>query len=154
MCQAFMGKDVQLFRGNRLEQCLLGGFFMPKYKERQVIIIVIKNSTQNTVLATKARLAEKAIKRIKGLLGEKGLSQEEGLIIYPCKQIHSFFMKFSFDALFLDPDFNILHIEKAIPPFRISPMIKGSYIVVELPAGTAEKTGTEVGDKIVFKGAA
>lgn len=118
-----------------------------------MIDIVIKNKTQNTILASKAKLADKFISRLKGLLGKKSLLSEEGLIIYPCKQIHSAFMRFHFDAIFLDPDFNILHIEKEMPPFRISPLIRKACIVVELPAGTVEKTGTEPGDRLVFEGA-
>lgn len=116
-----------------------------------MIVIVVKNSTQNAVLATNARLTENIFSRFKGLLGKKSLPEEEGLIIYPCKQIHSAFMRFPFDALFLDPDFYVLHVEKKIPPFRISPLVKKACIVIELPAGTVEKTGTELGDRLTFE---
>lgn len=116
-----------------------------------MIIIVVKNLTQNAVLAHEVRLADRFFSRLRGLLGDKSLSPGKGLIIYPCKQIHSAFMRFSFDALFLDPDFYVLHVEKNIAPFKISPLIRSAWMVIELPAGIIEKTGTEKGDRIVFE---
>jgi len=103
------------------------------------------------MLADKAKLADKFFSRMKGLLGKKSLSQGEGLIIYPCKQIHSAFMRFPFDALFLDSDFNVLHVEKNMSPFQISPLIRQACMVVELPSGIVEKTRTEPGDRLIFE---
>lgn len=114
-------------------------------------IIVIFNRTENTILAHNAILADSFISRLKGLLGKKLIPPGEALIIYPCKQIHSAFMQFSFDALFLDPDFYVLHAEQEMPPFKVSPLVRKACMVVELPAGTIKETKTQVGDKMIIE---
>jgi len=56
--------------------------------------VKITNQTKNTVLAAHAAVADRLFKRIKGLLGKKGLGEGEALIIRPCNSIHTFFMRF------------------------------------------------------------
>jgi len=86
---------------------------------------------------------------MKGLLGRDGMEAGEGLYIRPCSSIHSFFMKFLFDAAFVDGDGKVLHVIRAMKPWRISRIVVGAVGVVELPAGVLE--GTVVGDRLEFK---
>ena len=81
-----------------------------------------------------------------GLLGRKGLEPGEGLYIAPCNSIHSFFMAFPFDAVFVDRDWRVVHLMRAMRPFRLSPIVWRSHGVVELAAGTIGASGTEIGD--------
>jgi uncharacterized membrane protein (UPF0127 family) len=85
---------------------------------------------------------------MKGLLGREGLEVGEGLYIRPCSSIHSFFMKFRFDAAFVDGEGKVLHIIRAMKPWRISKMVPGAIGVVELPAGMLEET--LIGDQLEF----
>lgn len=87
--------------------------------------------------------------RLKGLLGRKGLEEGEGVFIRPCNSIHSFFMKFRFDAAFVDGDGKVLHLIRSMKPWRISKIVVGAAGVVELPAGMLE--GTSVGDRLKFE---
>ncbi len=110
-------------------------------------IINLKN---NIVLADKARVADTFWTRLVGLLNRKSLEKGEALILKPCSSIHTFFMRFSIDALFLDKNSKVIGIIHAIKPFRISPVYFGAYLAIELAAGTLQLTQTKLGDSIKF----
>jgi uncharacterized protein len=106
------------------------------------------NITRQTVIATEVRMADNYFKRLQGLMGKPGLPAQAGLWIVPCNDIHSCFMRFEFDAIFVDKQNTVLYLVERMKPWRISKMVKGGHAVLELPAGTIEATGTQVGDKI------
>lgn len=87
--------------------------------------------------------------RIKGLLGRNKLEAGEGLLIQPCKGIHTYFMKFAIDALFLDKENRIVMIYRNLPPNRLTPIFLKAHSVLELPAGTIT-TEISPGDVITF----
>jgi len=97
----------------------------------------------------KIRIAQSFKERYKGLMGEK---VPQSLVITPCIQVHTFFMRFPIDVIFYDSGYNVVHIEKNLSPWRISKKVKNAQGVVELPAGTADNVGIKIGDKIYFKG--
>jgi uncharacterized protein len=81
----------------------------------------------------------------------RGLPPGGGLIIRPCNSIVSFFMRFPFDAVFVDGDGKVAHMVHSMPAWRTSKIVKGGKYVVELPPGTLRDTGTEIGDSIVIE---
>lgn len=93
-------------------------------------------------------LAQTFSTRAKGLLGKKQLQEGSGLLIKPCNQIHSVGMKFTFDAVFLDCDLAVCHIVSEMKPGGISKFVKEAKSVLEIPAGKAAETQTQVGDTI------
>ncbi len=105
---------------------------------------------RNIEIGSSIGLASSLPARMKGLLGRKSLAQGEGLLIKPCAGIHTFFMKFSIDALFLDRNGKILAVYENLPPSRITPVLRKACSVLELPAGTVETSGARVGDSIIF----
>ncbi len=107
---------------------------------------MIINTAKNTVVANTEEIANTFLKRLKGLLGRSHLPEGHGMLIYPCKQIHSFFMKFSFDVVFLTRDNRVVFFMEDIKPGRISPLISKAFSVLELPTGTIQKTQIENGD--------
>jgi uncharacterized protein len=109
----------------------------------------IENSTRNTFLATNATMANTSEKRRQGLLKHDSLPRGEGLYIVPCEGVHSFFMKFSIDVLYLDRKKKVVKIVPGWKPWRISLCLR-AHGVLELPAGTAEETATQPGDQLVF----
>ena len=102
------------------------------------------------MLADAADIADTSEKRRTGLLKRTSLARGEGLLIAPCEGIHSFGMKFAFDALFLSRDRKVLKIRAAMPRRRISFCLP-AHSVLELPAGTAAETGTCVGDQLEWE---
>lgn len=108
----------------------------------------IINRTRATLLADKAIIAETLCKRIIGLLGRKGLSEGEALVIRPCSAIHTFFMRFPIDVIFLDRASRVVKIIQDMQPYRLSRWVLGAKEVIELPSGVIATTNTEVGNLI------
>ncbi len=108
----------------------------------------VRNATRDVSLADASDRAANPISRGKGLIGRKSLLPGQGLIIQPCNSIVMFFMRFSLDVVFVDANGAVCHLLREIKPWRTSSIVRGSKYVVELPAGTIEATGTELGDKI------
>ncbi len=110
------------------------------------------NKTRDRVLGDAIREADAFLLRARGLLRADGLPEGEGLWICPCRSIHSFGMRFEFDALFLDAKWRVVGVYSRFHRNRISRIFWSARGVLELPAGRIESTGTEVGDEIEFHG--
>ena len=110
-----------------------------------------RNVTRNTAIGNAIREANTFLARSRGLLGKDGLAPGEGLWICPCGSIHSLGMRFDIDALFLDRNLKVVGRYDRFRRNRISKVFWNARGVLELPAGTIERTGTEVGDEIQFK---
>jgi uncharacterized protein len=85
--------------------------------------------------------------RTKGLLGRDHLAQGEGLLIERTGSVHTAFMRFPIDAVFLDRQMRVKKIVPAIPPFRVA-WAPGAKLVLELAAGEAARVGIEVGSRL------
>jgi uncharacterized membrane protein (UPF0127 family) len=107
--------------------------------------ILVRNDTRNTVLARAAELADTSAKRRTGLLKQERLEAGEGLWIVPCESVHTFFMKFPIDLVYLDRSRKVRKVRHAMPAWRLSACL-AAHSVLELPAGTVAETGTAVGD--------
>ena len=107
--------------------------------------------TRNVVIGDPVREARDFLSRTRGLLGRDGLEPGEGLWISPCGSIHSLGMRFDFDVLFLDRTLKVMGRYERFHRNRISSVFWNARGVLELPAGTIERTGTEVGDEIQFE---
>ena len=107
--------------------------------------LLIRNQTRQTVLADAADLADTSEKRRTGLLKHTGLAPGEGLWIVPCESVHTFFMKFPIDIVYLDKKLKVKKIRHAVPAWRLSACLS-AHSVLELPAGAAAQAKTEVGD--------
>jgi uncharacterized membrane protein (UPF0127 family) len=94
-------------------------------------------------------VADSSAKRSKGLLGRKSLSPGEGLWILPCESVHTFWMRFSIDLIYLDRQKRIRRLVSAVPPWRISACFS-AHSVIELPAGVITDTLTQPGDMLEF----
>jgi len=108
----------------------------------------VLNITRSTILADKVQVAQTFYRRTKGLLGRKSMQEKEALIIKNCKSIHTFFMQFPIDVLFVSKDNKIVTIKKSVPSFRLTPVYLKADFVIELPAKSIEKTQTQLGDSI------
>jgi uncharacterized membrane protein (UPF0127 family) len=109
------------------------------------------NQTRGTLLVEHLEMADNYLRRLIGLMGRPELSAGHGLWIIPCNDIHSFFMRFEFDAVFLDKTHRVLYTLERMKPWRISKIVRGGKIVLELPAGTIAQTGTQVGDQLELR---
>ena len=80
----------------------------------------------------------------------KELLPKSGMLIYPCNSIHTYFMSYNIDVLYLDKNNTILAIDEELKPGKIGKIRKGSVAVVELPSGRVRETHTKVGQTVEF----
>lgn len=85
-------------------------------------------------------LADDAASRSRGLLGRDAMAREEGLWIVPCPMIHTFFMRFAIDVLFLDRGLRVVRVLEGLKPWRVSPWVFRAHSVLELAGGTLRGT--------------
>lgn len=93
-----------------------------------------------SVISSNLEIADNFLSRSKGLLGRKTFDAGQGLLIKRCNSIHTCFMNFPIDAIFVDKNLRVVSLYHALKPWRITPLQFGASIVIELPAGTL--TGT------------
>jgi uncharacterized protein len=112
--------------------------------------IRVRNETRGTLLADRADVADTSASRNRGLLKHERLEPGEGLWIVPCEAVHTFFMKFPIDLVYLDKQKVVKKVRHAVPAWRLSGCLTARS-VLELPAGTAEQTGTRPGDRLTVE---
>src|SRR3984957_13861038 len=109
--------------------------------------LVVSNLTRNTILADRLELAGTSAQRNKGLLGRSGLDAGEGLWIVPCESVHTFFMRFPIDLIYLDRSHRILKVRPSVEPWRLSACLT-AHSILELPAGVIVATQSQRGDQL------
>lgn len=114
----------------------------------------IDNVTRGTELANLVQAAHSYWARLVGLLGRSSLKQGEALLIEPCNSVHTLFMRFAIDVVYLDKSHRVVKAVSALRPFRVSMGAKGAHAVIELPSGTIASTQLAVGDELAFESAA
>jgi hypothetical protein len=122
-------------------------FFAPRPAAAFMGPLRVLNVTRGTILATRLEAAHSSTTRRKGLLGREGLSPGEGLWIAPCESVHTFFMRFPIDLVYLDRKNRIKKVRSAVGPWRMSACLS-AHSILELPAGTIRDTCTERGDLV------
>lgn len=111
----------------------------------------IINLTQNTLLASEAKVADSLFKRLKGLLGKRELLKGEALILKPCNSIHTFFMRFPIDVLFVSKDNRVIKAILRLKPFRLTCIYCNATFAIELPAGIIQSTSTHQDDLLLIE---
>jgi len=110
------------------------------------------NQRNGLPLAERVEEARTVLARLRGLLGRRELPEGEALRIEPCNSIHTFFMKFSIDAVFLGRDGTVLRALRGLRPWRATRIYPAAAMVVELPEGTLLRTDTHEGDRLQWLG--
>jgi uncharacterized protein len=110
----------------------------------------VRNQTRNTVLGEAVEVADTSDKRRAGLLKHARLEPGSGLWIVPCESVHTFFMKFPIDLVYLDKKRKVRKVRHAVPAWRLSACLT-AHSILELPAGTAAKTLTVAGDELLME---
>jgi len=111
------------------------------------------NESRGVVLAHRAEVADTFLRRLRGLMFRRRLEFGEGMILRPSRPgrrtcaIHTFFMRFPIDVLFLR-DGEVVDAVENLRPWRVYVPREAAEEIVELPAGTIERSGTEVGDHV------
>jgi uncharacterized membrane protein (UPF0127 family) len=102
---------------------------------------------QGQMIAEHVEVAETMLSRMQGLLGRRELPARHALWIHRCNSIHTFFMKFSIDVLFVDRALAVVGIRRDLPAWRITFPIQNADSVFELPAGSLSDV-VKIGDRL------
>jgi uncharacterized membrane protein (UPF0127 family) len=108
---------------------------------------VVALTTRQCVFCARCSVASTPFARMRGLLGRAGLASGEGLLLRPASSVHTFFMRFAIDVVFLDRHGVVLKVVDALAPWRTAGC-RGAKAVVELPAGEAAKQGIQRGRRL------
>jgi uncharacterized membrane protein (UPF0127 family) len=101
------------------------------------------------VVAESVTVADSTGRRLRGLLGKRDLPSGHGVLLRPAWSIHTAFMRFAIDVVFLDADQIVIKIVPSLPPFKTA-SCRGAREVVELRAGECERRGLALGDRVAW----
>jgi uncharacterized membrane protein (UPF0127 family) len=121
----------------------------PGDKSARERIFRVVNLVRGTVLASSVEVADTSRTRRRGLLGRASLSPGEGLWIIPCESVHTLFMRFPIDLIYIDRRKRIRRLRSDVIPWRLSVCFSADS-VLELAAGTIRASRTEQGDMLEF----
>jgi uncharacterized membrane protein (UPF0127 family) len=118
-------------------------------KMKQDSRLKIWNLTRQTLVAHCVEVAGDGASRRKGLLGRDELPPGEGLWIVPCESVHTFWMKFPIDLIYLDRNKRVKKIRSGVSPWRLSACLS-AHSVLEFASGTIHASHTQPGDNLEF----
>jgi uncharacterized membrane protein (UPF0127 family) len=110
----------------------------------------VANQKNNLTSADNLKLANTLRDRVSGLLTYKDLPPGNALMLKPCNSIHSFFMRFAIDVVFIDRQNRVVRTITQFKPWRISGICFSAHACIELPAGTIQSTCLSIGDTLSF----
>lgn len=108
------------------------------------------NKETNTIISLNLQIADTYFKRLKGLMFTKELSAQNSLQIIPCKEIHTFFMNYNIDVLYLDSNNKIISIDENLKPCKIGKLVINAKYIIELPDGKIKENDIKVGQTVSF----
>ena len=112
----------------------------------------VENLTRGQTLVRAGRVASSFFARMRGLIGSAPPAPGEGLLIIPCSSVHTHFMRFPIDVLYVNAAQTVVGIDHTLSPWHVGRFYRPVRFVLELPAGTAQRTTTQVGDQLQLQG--
>jgi uncharacterized membrane protein (UPF0127 family) len=127
----------------------VGTFLTPALKAASTTFALVNERTGEPVVTTLEIAVDSATRR-KGLLGRDGLDETTGIVIAPTNAVHTFFMRFSIDIVFVTRAGRVLKVCDSVPARRIALALR-AFAVVELSAGRARRVGLTAGDVLIVQ---
>ena len=113
--------------------------------------MLIKNQNKNATLVRQGKIANTFFTRLKGLLGSPPLTEGEGLLLKGEKSIHTLFMTFPIDVIYLNHALEIIKLTPNMRPWKLGPYVSQSAYILELPVGVINRTNSAVGDRLIIE---
>jgi uncharacterized protein len=101
------------------------------------------------VVCARCLLADRPLSRLRGLLGRGELPAGEGILLVPGGSIHTLFMRFPIDVVFLDRDDRVVGTRSTLRPWRMA--FARARKTLELAAGEVQRLGLESGEQLVLE---
>jgi uncharacterized membrane protein (UPF0127 family) len=106
------------------------------------------NADRQRVIVEELELAKDRRSRTRGLIGHAPLSMGQGMLIKPCRWIHTFGMSFAIDVVYVGQDGRVVAVSENLPPRRIDRPVLRARLAIELAAGAIRQSGLRVGDRL------
>ena len=110
----------------------------------------LRNERTGLVVAQALEPAFDSASRNRGLLGRAGLPDGHALVLGPTNLIHTFFMRFPIDVLFVSRAGEVVKVASNVPARRLVGAWRG-FAVVEMKAGALAGSGTRKGDRLTLE---
>ncbi|HEX2110152.1 MAG TPA: DUF192 domain-containing protein [Gaiellaceae bacterium] len=101
------------------------------------------------VVCERCLIADTPVARLKGLLGRKELPADEGVLLRPTSAVHTSFMRFSIDAVFLDGELGVVDVVEGLRPWRAA-VRRHARSVLELAAGEGTRRALAPGKRLIL----
>lgn len=109
------------------------------------------NVETGAIVANHVHVAARRVDRAIGLLSRRCFNPGEGLLITPCRGVHTWGMRFTIDLVALDEEGVVVDAVAGLAPWRIRLPRRGGVNVLELPEGSLSRSNTQVGHHIALK---
>jgi uncharacterized membrane protein (UPF0127 family) len=109
--------------------------------------VVVVRGDGGRIVCERCEVVDTALGRARGLLGRGELASGSGLLIKPSFSIHTFFMRFPIDAVFLDRSGSVVDVVRTLKPWRAATRLR-ARAVLELPAGEADRVTLQIGERL------
>lgn len=114
-------------------------------------LVRVVNESRQRVLGGRIEVAHSLGSRMRGFILRPEPVAGEGLFLAPCRGVHTYWMSFPLDVLFLDGEGNVVAAHPNVPPGSRTPIYRAAHFALELPTGAIAATGTAVGDRVTWK---
>ncbi|HYF82010.1 MAG TPA: DUF192 domain-containing protein [Clostridia bacterium] len=111
---------------------------------------MLYNETKKIMIVDNLKIAKTFKERFLGLMFKRRLPAHEGLMLLGCSAIHTCFMRFAIDVVFMDINHRVIGIKEKIKPWQLSGFVRKAYIALELPEGTVDKKNITIGDILIL----
>lgn len=106
------------------------------------------SKTKNQILLTDLKIAKNFTDRGIGLIGTQQLTDQQGLWIFSCNWIHTFFMSISIDCIFLDKNMRVCDLKSNLTPWKVAAPVWRADSVIEIKAGLVEQLKISIGEEL------
>ncbi len=109
--------------------------------------LAVVSADRGAVICERCEVADRPLGRLRGLLGHRELPPGDGMLLRPSNSVHTFFMRFPIDAVFLDAELRVLQVRGSLQPWRAAGA-RAARAVLELAAGEAERRALTPGERL------
>jgi uncharacterized membrane protein (UPF0127 family) len=113
--------------------------------------VAVRKAGSSEPIAARAGVADRFWHRARGLLARPPLAAGEGLILRPCRAVHTWGMSYPIDVAFLDRSGRVVASYEGVAPNRRTAWHAGADCALELPAGSLARAAVTVGDRISWE---
>lgn len=113
-------------------------------------MFALMNARTNSIVADRVEVAVTRRARRRGLLGRSGLQPSSALVLAPCAAVHTLFMRFSIDVLFVDREGRVVRVVPRLAPWRAAASL-AAHATIELPEGSLASGDVSIGDQLFLR---